>query len=297
LCLMIVGGTIYEQYQNREETVRIAGKLGSEPDILINMYKELIEEADPNMTVELKSNFGKTSFVFNALKSDEVDIYPEFTGTVLDSLMSVPESLDASQLSPEETYQEADKRLKEQFDMTLLKPMAYQNTYALAVRDDYAKDHQLTTISDLKAISQQVQAGFTLEFIDRDDGYKGIQSLYDLQFGDVASMEPSLRYEAIGNGDIDITDAYSTDSQLEEYHLKLLEDDQQLFASYQGAPLMRQEFYDDHPKIVEALNQLAGQITEEEMAKMNYAVNVEEKDAQEVAHDYLVAHGLVEEGD
>ena len=297
LCLMIVGGTIYEQYQNREETVRIAGKLGSEPDILINMYKELIEEADPNMTVELKSNFGKTSFVFNALKSDEVDIYPEFTGTVLDSLVSVPESLDASQLSPEETYQEADKRLKEQFDMTLLKPMAYQNTYALAVRDDYAKDHQLTTISDLKAISQQVQAGFTLEFIDRDDGYKGIQSLYDLQFGDVASMEPSLRYEAIGNGDIDITDAYSTDSQLEEYHLKLLEDDQQLFASYQGAPLMRQEFYDDHPKIVEALNQLAGQITEEEMAKMNYAVNVEEKDAQEVAHDYLVAHGLVEEGD
>ena len=119
--------------------------------------------------------------------------------------------------------------------MTLLSPMAYQNTYALAVKRDFADEHQLKSISDLAKIENQIKAGFTLEFIDRADGYKGIQELYQLDFPSVQSMEPSLRYQAINNGDVNVVDAYSTDSELKQYDLVVLEDDQEACSpTYQG---------------------------------------------------------------
>lgn len=110
-------------------------------------------------------------------------------------------------------------------------------------------------------------------------------------------MEPSLRYQAINNGDVNIVDAYSTDSQLKEYDLVTLEDDQGLFPAYQGAPLMKTDFAKDHPEIVEALNKLSGKITENQMIDMNYQVNVEKKKPAEVARTFLENEGLLKEGD
>ena len=292
--ILLIGGiSLYQTGALQGTTVTIAGKLGAEPDILISMYKELIEEEDPSVTVELKPNFGKTSFLFSALEHDQIDIYPEFTGTVLESLVKVPEKDQDKTLSSEETYQEAKKLLSEQFQMAFLEPMAYQNTYALAMKKTFAEEHQIETISDLIKIQDQVKAGFTLEFIDRPDGYKGIQKQYQLEFPSVQSMEPALRYQAINNGDINLIDAYSTDSEILEYDLVTLKDDQEMFPHYQGAPLMRQEFADAHPDIVKALNRLAGKITEEQMIQMNYQVNVEKKQPEAVAHDFLVKEGLV----
>ncbi|MDO4670963.1 MAG: ABC transporter permease/substrate-binding protein [Aerococcus sp.] len=275
--------------------VTIAGKLGSEPDILINMYKELIEGAMPNAKVTLKANFGKTSFLFSALENHQIDIYPEFTGTVLDSLVDVTEQ-ERQQVatSSEETYQLAKDKLAEQKQLTLLSPLAYQNTYAIAVKEDFANQHHIETISDLEKFAPSLKAGFTLEFIDRQDGYKGLQNKYGFTFGTVQSLEPSLRYQAIANGDIEVVDAYSTDSELEQYHLKVLKDDRQLFPPYQGAPLLSMTFAHDQPELVQALNRLAGKITEDDMRQMNYQVNVEGKEPAAVAHDYLVKHQLVE---
>lgn len=293
--LLGIGGTSLAQSEiSKEEKITIAGKLGAEPDILIEMYKELIEE-ETHTKVELKPNFGKTSFLFSALKNQQIDIYPEFTGTVLESLVKVPDSLKNKKLNEEETYEQANTLLNEQFKMRLLQPMAYKNTYALAVKASFAQKNGLKTISDLKKIENQIKAGFTLEFIDRSDGYKGIQETYGLHFPSVQSMEPSLRYQAINNDDVNIVDGYSTDSELKQYNLVTLEDDQNLFPAYQGAPLMTTELADTHPEIVKALEKLSDKVTEEQMIDMNYQVNVEKKQPAEVAHTFLIKEGLLKE--
>ncbi|WP_071131179.1 ABC transporter permease/substrate-binding protein [Enterococcus timonensis] len=290
--LLGIGGLTWAQNRpGATEEIVIAGKLGAEPTILTAMYQQLIEE-NSDVKVTVKENFGKTSFLFSALENDQIDIYPEFTGTVLASL--VKNDQDPASLSPEETATLATDLLQEQFSMTLLPPMAYENTYTVAVTRAFAQEHGLENISDLLPIQNEIRAGFTLEFIDRTDGYAGMQTLYGLEFSSVQSMEPSLRYQALMNDDVDIIDGYSTDSQIKEYDLITLTDDLQLFPSYRGAPLMKTSFAKTHPEIVEALNKLAGKITEDEMVTMNYAVNVEKKTPQEVAKDYLQQHDLLE---
>lgn len=272
----------------QQDEIVIAGKLGAEPEILINMYKLLIEQ-ETDLTVTLKPGLGKTSFVFNALKSGSIDIYPEFTGTAISEFLK-EEAINNNQ---EDVYLQAKEGMQEQFDMVMLSPMSYNNTYALAVSEELAESYQLQKISDLKPIEQKVKAGFTLEFNDREDGYVGIQKRYGIAFTTLATMEPKLRYQAIQSGDINLLDAYSTDSEIRQYKLRVLEDDQALFPPYQGAPLLRKETLIDYPEIGEALNQLADHITDDEMREMNYQVNVEGKLAAEVAKEYLVKIGLL----
>ena len=266
----------------------VAGKLGPEPEILINMYKELIE-ANSDIKVKLEPNFGKTSFLYEALKNKQIDIYPEFSGTITSSLLKNQVQVSND---PLEAYEAAREGILNQDKLVYLKPMEYQNTYALAVKKDYANKYDLKTISDLSKVEDSAVAGFTLEFNDRDDGNKGLKSLYKLELN-VKTLEPNLRYQAINGGNVQIVDAYSTDSELIEYDLVVLEDDKQLFPPYQGAPLMRKDTLEKYPELEEILNKLAGQISAEEMSRMNYQVKVDKRSASEVAHEYLVNKGLV----
>ena len=234
----------------------VAGKLGPEPEILINMYKELIE-ANSDIKVKLEPNFGKTSFLYEALKNKQIDIYPEFSGTITSSLLKNQVQVSND---PLEVYEAAREGILNQDKLVYLKPMEYQNTYALAVKKDYANKYDLKTISDLSKVEDSAVAGFTLEFNDRDDGNKGLKSLYKLELN-VKTLEPNLRYQAINGGNVQIVDAYSTDSELIEYDLVVLEDDKQLFPPYQGAPLMRKDTLEKYPELEEILNKLAGQIS------------------------------------
>lgn len=274
------------------KNVVIAGKMGSEPDILINMYKLLIERENPNVKVTVKPNFGKTTFLFNALNSGEIDIYPEFTGTVLETLVQVPTEQKNRHLLPDETYQQGKQLLAEQYQLEFLPPMSYQNTYALVVKESYGASHQLKTISDLKPVAPDIRAGFSLEFIDRADGYKGMQAA-GITLKHIVSLEPALRFTALLNDKIDLVEAFSTDAELKQYQLRLLKDDISLFPAYQGAPLMKAEFAEKNPQIVTALNRLAGKISEEEMSEMNYRVKVQGESAENVARDYLEKNGLL----
>lgn len=267
----------------------IAGKLGTEPEILINMYKILIEENMKNIHVELKPGFGKTSFIFNALKSGEVDIYPEFTGTaVFTFLKEKPVSNNEI-----EVYNQAKKGLAEKYNMILLEPMKYNNTYALAVPRKFAEDNNLMKISDLEKVKDKIKAGFTREFNDREDGYKGLKKLYNFEIPDVKELEPKLRYTAIQNGEINLIDAYSTDSELEKYDLAVLEDDRKLFPPYQGAPLLRKEILEKYPELEKILGMLKDRITDADMREMNYEVGVNGKRAEDVAKEYLKKNGII----
>ncbi|RPK10739.1 ABC transporter permease/substrate-binding protein [Priestia endophytica] len=272
-----------------KEKFVIAGKLGAEPEILINMYKLLIEQ-DTDLTVEIKPGFGETSFVYSALKSGSIDLYPEFTGTAINEFLKEPPiSTDRK-----EVYHQAKEGMKKKFDLALLKPMNYNNTYALAVPKKLAQQYNLKTISDLKAVENSMKAGFTGEFTDREDGYKGIQKKYNLELGSVVTMAPKLRYNAVKKGDITVVDAYSTDSELREYNLVVLEDDQHLFPPYQGAPLLREETLKEHPELRDTLNKLGGKINDNEMREMNYKVNVKGEKPSTVAKEYLKKEGLLQ---
>lgn len=267
----------------------IGAKLGAEPEILINMYKLLIEE-ETDLKVELKPGLGKTSFVFNALKSGSIDIYPEFTGTAISEFLKE----EAVSNDRNEVYEQARDGLNEQFNMLLLSPMSFNNTYTLAISKQFAEQTGVETISNLAAVEANVKAGFTLEFNDREDGYKGIQKLYGLNFPSVVTMEPKLRYQAIENDDINLMDAYSTDSELQEYDMVVLEDDKELFPPYQGAPLLLKKTLEKYPELEDVLNKLAGKVTDDEMRAMNYLVNAEGEYPADVAREFLVNAGLLE---
>lgn len=290
LVILIGGVAGYRTITQPSGTITVAGKMGGEPEVLINMYKDLIEHDNSNIKVDLKPNFGGTTFLYKALKSGQVDVYPEFTGTVLQSLVKIKDDISHD---PKTAYKQAARALKKQDGLVLLKPMAYQNTYALAVRKADAKKFNLKATSDLHRVSSRFSAGFDPDFYKQSDGYPGMQKAYGLKFGQVGMMEASLRYEALANEQIDVTDAYTTDAQLKRDNLVTLTDDKKFFPPYQGAPLVRAATLKKYPELATSLNKLAGKITNDDMIEMNYDVTVRHEKASAVAHAYLVKHGML----
>jgi osmoprotectant transport system permease protein len=281
----MIGPTIF--HQGGQKTIVISGKLGSEPEILDYMYKLLIED-NTDLKVKLRTGLGDTTFVFNALKSKDIDVYPEFSGTVISDLLKEnPVSTNSK-----EVYTQAKEGIAKKFNMVMLDPMQFNDTYAIAVPQSFADEYHLKKISDLVNVEQNVTAGFDPEFSDRKDGYPGLAQKYGLQFN-VVTMDPSVRYHAIETGKVNLMDAFSTDGQLQKYHLVALEDDQHFFPPYQGAPLLRKETIQKYPEIVPALNKLAGKITDSQMQRMNYEVGVKGMSAEAVARDFLTKEGLL----
>lgn len=273
----------------QDDRIVIAGKLGAEPEILINLFKELIEN-ETDLKVELKANFGKTSFLYEALKAGDIDIYPEFTGTILSSLLKNPPANLSN--DTREVYAAAKEGLAKQDNLVLLDPLGFENTYALAVLRKFAHENNIKNISDLKSVQGGLTAGFTLEFNDREDGNLGLKSFYGLNLN-VKTVEPALRYKAILSGEVQVIDAYSTDSEIREFDLVTLKDDKRLFPPYEAAALMRQDTLDKYPQIGHALGKLNGKISSEQMSDMNYAVRVLKRSANDVAREYLVKNGLL----
>ncbi|MBD5432516.1 MAG: ABC transporter permease/substrate-binding protein [Lactobacillus sp.] len=299
--LLAWGGTsVYQHYvkphtepkTTKVETKKIiiGGKMGTEPNLLIHMYKDLIEANDPHTKVELKPNFGTTNFLFSALETNKIDIYPEFTGTVMQTIIK---SNKKTGTDPNAVYQQAKNDLNKRYHMTYLKPMAYQNGYALATTQKFAKDNNLKKISDLKRVNKKVNATFDTDFASQNDGYPGLQKVYKLDFATIKSTDPSIRYQALEQGKSNLVDSYTTDPEVKKDNLVLLQDDMKFFPPYQGAPLMTNKFAKENPKVVKALNKLAGKITTEQMQTMNYEVKYEHKSVSEVARNFLIQQGLL----
>ena len=281
-------GSISSFNNTKQDKLIISGKLGSEPEILINMYKILIEE-NSKLGVELKPGLGKTSFVFNALKNGDIDIYPEFSGTaVFTFLNETPVNNNA-----EDVFNQAQKGMETKFKMVMLKPMKYNNTYAIAVSKKFADKNNLKTISDLAKVKDKIKAGFTREFNDREDGYPGLKKLYQFEIPNIKEFEPKLRYVAVQSGDINLVDAYSTDPELAQYNMVILKDDKHLFPPYQGSPMMREETLKKYPELKKILEKLSGKISDEEISTMKYRVSVKGEKAEDVAREYLRNAGII----
>ncbi|WP_059105665.1 ABC transporter permease/substrate-binding protein [Shouchella shacheensis] len=274
--------------QASESDLSIGGKREAEASIVANMYKLLIEQ-DTDLEVEVLAPLGETDVNFNALQVGDIDMYPEFSGTILADLLSI----DEFSYEERESYEQARDLIEDEHGFIYLEPMAYQNTNAIAVPRELAEENDIQTISDLRQVADEWRAGFTFEFMDREDGYAGFEGAYGFELENVESMDLSAGYRAIESGDLELVDVFSTDPQLVENDMIVLEDDETLFPPYQGAPLVRDATLSQHPELEEILNQLGGRVTEEEITELNYRVDIEDENPYDVAEEFLLEQGLL----
>lgn len=286
--LLIFAGafTLYSK-ANAEDKIVIGSKNFSEQLILGNMVADLIENKT-DIQVERKLNLGGSQVAFSALNKGDIDIYVEYTGTGLVNILKKnPES------NPDKVYSMVQKEFNQKYGIQLLKPIGFNNTYALAVRQDTAEQYGLNSISDLAKVSNNLVMGPTLEFPNRDDGLIGLKKAYNLNFKDVKAVDGGLRYTALDKHKSDVIDAFSTDGLLEAFHLKVLKDDKNFFPPYYAVPIIKQETLKKHPELQKTINSLAGKLTDEKMRELNYKVDSLKQSPAKVAKEFLEKEGLI----
>ncbi len=268
-------------------TVTVGSKDYSENILLGELMAQLIE-AKTDLKVNRKLNLGGTFVNFNAIQNKQIDIYPEYTGTALTAELKMDVIAD-----PAESYRTVSEEMAKRWDIIWLEPFGFNNTYTLAVTADVQQRYNLKTYSDLVAVAPQLVFGAEHEFFDRQDGFDGLVAHYGLTFkGEPMKFNTSLKYQAIGRGDMDVTDAFSTDGPIKQYNLKILEDDKSFFPPYHAAPVVRKEILDKHPEVADVLNLLGGMIDDQTMGELNYLVDVKGEPAEQVASDFLSSLGL-----
>lgn len=288
-CLILIGAGIITFYSRAEanDKIVIGSKNFSEQLILGNMLADLIE-AKTNLDVERKLNLGGTQVAFSALKNGNIDMYVDYTGTgLVDILKKSPDS------DPDRVYQIVQKEFKKKYAIELLNPLGFNNTYALAVRQDTANQYGLNTISDLAKVSNQFILGPTIEFPNRKDGLIGLSKTYNMQFKDVKAVDGGLRYTALNKKKSDVIDAFSTDGLLEAFKLKVLKDDKQFFPPYYAVPMVKSETLKEHPELKKVMNSLSGKLTDEKIRELNYKVDSLKQSPEKVAKDFLIKEGFI----
>lgn len=268
--------------------IKIATKPMTEQFILSEMLALLIEQ-ETGCTVEITKGIGGgTSNIHPALVKGEFDLYPEYTATGWLMVLKKTEL-------PEETklMAELKKEYEEQYGLTWVGEYGFNNTYTLAVRKEAADEYQLNTYSDLAKVADKLIFGGNADFVEREDGFIGLCETYGFTFKDTVDIDIGLKYQALASKEIDLTNAYTTDAQLSVADVKTLEDDKHYFTNYYASTVVRQDALEKYPGLEDALNKMNGILTDQEMAKLNYEVEVNQRDEKDVAREYLDAKGLL----
>ena len=231
--------------------------------------------------VERNYNLGGTLICFEALKNREIDIYPEYTGTISEQILQSDAHLTLSELR---------EQMERQFELEISEPYGFNNTYALAVKEQTSDKYDLENISDLQS-HEFLKFAFSYEFLKRKDGWHNLADTYKLPQSPIG-IEHGLAYQAIDEGKIDLLDIYSTDGEINRYNLKILRDDKKFFPVYNPAPVVRKETLDKYPEIASILQPLT-QLTTQDMQELNKAVDVDKKSVPQVAADWLTSQGLI----
>lgn len=272
-----------------QKVIRIASKDFTEQHILAHMFSDLIEDRT-DILVDRKINLGGTQVCFSALKSDDIDMYIDYSGTAYGDTLNYPPISDM-----EKVYDTVKSDFKEQFNIEVLKQIGFNNTYVLAVNKDTAKKYQLETISDLAKVGAKLRAGTTLEFLNREDGIPGLIKHYNFNFKDTTGLDGSPRYIALNNNETDVVDAFSTDGLLKKFDLVTLKDDKNFFPPYYAIPLVRGEVIEHYPEIVPIIEELGSILNDEIMIELNYKVDELQMEPDVVAKEFLTENGLLEE--
>ena len=268
--------------------VVVGGKDFTEQDILVHLVSEVIE-AKTDIEVERKPYLGGSSVVATALESGDIDIAVEYTGTGLMSVLKKEAMTD-----PDEVFNTVKTEYEKQFGIKWLDPLGFNNTYALTVRKEMAEKMGIKSISDLSDYAKDLKFAATQEFLERSDGYDAMKPFYGVEFKDVKGMDPGLSYTALKEGQVDVSVSFATDGRIPAFGLVVLEDDKNFFPPYDASVLVRDDTIEKYPELEEALQSLSGKISDEEMAKMNAQVDIDQKDSKAVAKQWLVDNGIIE---
>ena len=212
-------------------------------------------------------------------------MYPEYTGTAYLTILNLHDLITSNQL-----YSIVNWEYQKQFNLVWLNPFGFNNTQALAVREEFSKLYQLHDISDLKRIENKIIIGAPAEFTQREDGLIGLKRMYNLQFGQVRQMDAGLMYSAILTGEVNVINAFSTDARILSHRLVLLNDDKHFYPSYQAAPIVRANLLQKHPEIAQALQPILGTLSDQTMQQLNYQADIQHQTPFVVANNYLRSH-------
>jgi osmoprotectant transport system permease protein len=282
-------GMIERSVRPRRADLLVGAKDFTEGQILAEIVKQTLQ-SHTDLHVEIVSNLG-TSVVMKALRSGEIDLYPEYTGNLLTS----KEGLDLPVPADKSTITDLVRReMRLRHHLVLLEPFGLNNTYAPCVTKETARRHRLERISDLRRASE-LRVVIDLSFLTRPDGWKGLVDKYSLRFDrPPRQVSPNLLYEALKQKEADLVIGFATDWQIQAFDLVVLQDDLGYFPNYHAAPLVREDVLQRHPQIDPALHLLAGKIDDKTMRQLNYQVAVEKKSEAEVASEFLRSHALVD---
>ena len=272
-------------------TIRVGSKNFTEEFIIAEMYAQLLEAN--GFTVEKKLNLGAEQVAHQALLSNEIDLYPEYTSTGLLTILKMQPIKDAQQI-----YQTVKSEYEKQFQLTWLMPSPFNDTNALAMTKQRAEELGIKTYTDLSQKADQLVVGGPPEFYVREDGLPGLQQAYGgFQFKETKQLDPGLRYPALQSGEIDVVRAFSTDGQLASPDLVVIQDDKTYYPIYQVAPVVRMDTLQANPQIADILNKLATPALDDKtMAGLNYLVDGPDKqEPEDVARQWLTQQGLLTE--
>ncbi len=261
----------------RAGTVRIGSKEFTESVILAELATRLARPAHPDV-IHLKA-LGGTRVLWDALVEGEIDLYPEYTGTISEEIFA------GRRIAGEEQLRE----VLAQHGIRMSDPLGFDDSYALGMRESLASRLSITSISDLEG-HPELRFGFSNEFMDRKDGWAGLRRAYRFPQRNVSGLEHQLAYRALESGVIAVTDLYTTDADILYYHLRVLKDDRHFFPEYKAVFLYREEMLRKHPKALQSALRLQGSIDQESMIRMNERVKLEGLSPEQTAGDFLQRH-------
>src|SRR5213594_2996307 len=253
---------------SRHNKIVVGSKNFTEQAILGELLAQQVERTT-GLPVERKLFLGGSLICHNALVAGELDLYVEYTGTALTAILKEKPIND-----PKEVYRRTRDAYLSRFGIELTEPLGFNNTFAIIIRGEVARRLKLKTISDAAAHTPRWRAGFGPEFMERENGFRGLSAAYNLKFAETPRiMDLGLSYRALSEGKVDLIAGDSTNVLISALDLFVLDDDRHYFPPYEAVPFARKQTLDAHPGLREALNALGRKISNDTMRRLNYAVD------------------------
>lgn len=285
--IVIMSFTILSGCILRDEgSLTLGSRNNTESIILSYVMGKLIEEKT-DINVIYRENLGGSNVVWNAMMNGNIHIIPDYTGTIVLTYYHEEPG------NAEETLAQT-KELVGEDGIVAFNTFGFNNTYTLALDEPIADELDVVTFSDFAEVSEDYILGAVFEFIDRPDGLPGFQEAYDIDFKDVRGMDHGMMYRAIGGKEVDVINSYTTDGQLQDYDLRVLEDDRGFFPPYHALPLVREEVLEQYTELEDIIASLEGMIDEEIMQGMNAKVDNDGMMVEVVAMEFLKEAGLID---
>lgn len=262
-----------------DTTIKIGAKSFSESKILGELYALALEDAGYKVEREFEVS---DNLIHQAVCDGQIDMYPEYTGTSLLTILDQPMETD-----PQITYDKVKEMYAEKFNLDVLDMCEASNGNGLSMRADVAEKYGIKSISDLQANADKIRFGGTSDTFEREDGLPGLEQTYGtFKFKSKNTFDNSLKYQAMANDEVDCVPAYTTDAQLSSDEFVLLDDDKHFWPPYNIIPVVRQELIDAHPDVAEIINKISAAIDTETMTKLNAQVDIDKEEYEDVAADF-----------